>query len=337
MKRIILSLVVLALVGCGGKSSQESAGDTGTAGENAGTAAMASGSDEDVVVYVNGAPILRGNVERLAQTLSQRNIAPDPEVEGDTPEERLFNSAQRILENQQLVLQSAADQGITASPEEVNAQLTQVQMSAGGVDAFNTQIASQGITEDEIKDQIAHQLISREYFAKLSDTMEVSPDEIQAFYDTSGLYTPQPQVRARHILKQVSPDADQATKDAVLDDIKRVKGRIDAGEAFEEVAKSESEGPSAPNGGDLGYFNRGAMVPPFDEVAFSLEKGEVSDPVLTQFGYHLIQVVDKRTSPNRPLDQVRTEIEMRLKQQKTQEAIQDQVEELREKAEFKKP
>lgn len=89
-------------------------------------------------------------------------------------------------------------------------------------------------------------------------------------------------VRASHILVDTKQEADS------------LKSRIDKGESFEELAKEYSKCPSGQKGGDLGYFERGQMVPEFDQAAFSLPVGKVSEPVQTQFGWHLIKVVDKK-------------------------------------------
>jgi parvulin-like peptidyl-prolyl isomerase len=90
------------------------------------------------------------------------------------------------------------------------------------------------------------------------------------------------EVRASHILVETEKEANELLK------------RIEAGESFEELAKKYSKCPSGRNGGDLGYFTRGMMVPEFEEAAFELPKGKVSKPVQTDFGYHLIKVYDKR-------------------------------------------
>lgn len=90
------------------------------------------------------------------------------------------------------------------------------------------------------------------------------------------------EVRASHILVDTEKEANELLK------------RINAGESFEEIAKQHSKCPSGKNGGDLGYFSRGQMAMEFEEAAFELPKGKVSKPVQTDFGYHLIKVVDRR-------------------------------------------
>ncbi len=90
------------------------------------------------------------------------------------------------------------------------------------------------------------------------------------------------QVRASHILVRSKTEAD------------KILNRIKAGAKFEDLARKHSQCPSGKKGGDLGYFGKGQMVKPFEDTAFTMNKGDVSDPVQTQFGYHIIKVTDKR-------------------------------------------
>ncbi len=100
-------------------------------------------------------------------------------------------------------------------------------------------------------------------------------------------------IRASHILIGLSPTADEKATAAAMEKILDIRRRLENGEDFSALAKKYSEGPSAPKGGDLGYFGRGAMVKPFEDEAFALETGEVGGVVRTRFGLHLIKVTDR--------------------------------------------
>jgi len=120
----------------------------------------------------------------------------------------------------------------------------------------------------------------------------------------------QQEVHARHILFRVNDPNDQAASKAAEDKVKSTIERIKKGEDFATLAKALTEDPSGKqDGGDLGYFTREQMVPEFSEVAFKLEKGQVSAPVKTQFGWHVLKVEDKRTREPPAFDKVRGEIE----------------------------
>jgi peptidyl-prolyl cis-trans isomerase C len=122
--------------------------------------------------------------------------------------------------------------------------------------------------------------------------------------------TREPEVHARHILFRVNDPNDQNASKAAEAKVKAVIERLKKGEDFVTLANSLTEDPSGKqNGGDLGYFTRDQMVPEFSEVAFRLEKGQISDPVKTQFGWHVLKVEDKRLREPPPFDQVRGDIE----------------------------
>jgi peptidyl-prolyl cis-trans isomerase C len=117
------------------------------------------------------------------------------------------------------------------------------------------------------------------------------------------------EVRARHILIRVPAGDDKASK-AAEDKIKAVIVRLNKGEDFAKVATEVTEDPSGKaNGGDLGYFTKEQMVPEFADVAFGLDKGKISAPVKTQFGWHVIKVEDKRQKPAPSFDEVKPQIE----------------------------
>jgi peptidyl-prolyl cis-trans isomerase C len=128
--------------------------------------------------------------------------------------------------------------------------------------------------------------------------------------DATKQMTTQPEVRARHILFRVNNPNDQAASKAAEDKVKAVIVRLKKGEDFATIASALTEDPSGKqNGGDLGYFTSDQMVPEFSEVAFRLEKGQISDPIKTQFGWHVLKVEDKRMRQPPPFEEVRGQIE----------------------------
>jgi peptidyl-prolyl cis-trans isomerase C len=117
------------------------------------------------------------------------------------------------------------------------------------------------------------------------------------------------EVHARHILVRAAPGDEKGSKDAE-DKIKAVVARLKKGDDFAKVAGEVTEDPSGKaNGGDLGYFSKEQMVPEFSDTAFKLEKGQVSDPIKTQFGWHVIKVEDKRAKPTPKFEEVKPQIE----------------------------
>jgi peptidyl-prolyl cis-trans isomerase D len=156
---------------------------------------------------------------------------------------------------------------------------------------------------------------------RLAETVGVTEDEIRASYDANiANYGHGDQRRARHILLRLEPDADEARKAEVRATAESILARLQAGEAFEPLAQTLSEDPiSAARGGDLDFFERERMVPEFDAAVFDTNVGELAPLTETQFGFHIIQVTDSRAAGTLQLEQVREEIETRLKARRAQE------------------
>ncbi len=138
----------------------------------------------------------------------------------------------------------------------------------------------------------------------------VSKADARAFYDEQiKLRKPQPEMRARHILVKTEDEAKAVIKE------------IEGGADFAELAKKKSTGPSNVRGGDLGYFGEGQMVPAFSAAVSAMKKGEISKPVKTRFGWHVIKLEDKRIRPAPAFDDVAEEITKLLKRSKAGELI----------------
>jgi parvulin-like peptidyl-prolyl isomerase len=139
-------------------------------------------------------------------------------------------------------------------------------------------------------------------------------------------------VRANHILISVPADADASVKAEALAKATKILKDARGGKDFAALAKEFSQDPgSAAQGGDLGFFAANQMVPPFSDVAFKLKPGSISDVVETQFGYHIIKVVEKQPSHTVKLDEARPRIEQQLKQMNGQRETQAFIESLRHK------
>jgi len=151
----------------------------------------------------------------------------------------------------------------------------------------------------------------------LAETMTATPEEIEARYKSNiQVYSTPEQVRASHILFKTEGKDEAAVKKAA----ETVLAKVKAGEDFAALAKKYSEDDSNKDkGGDLDYFGRGTMAKEFDEAAFSLKPGEVSDLIKTVFGFHIIKLVDKKAASTRPLDEVRAQLTEQVKQEKAQQ------------------
>ena len=157
----------------------------------------------------------------------------------------------------------------------------------------------------------------------------VSDGEAKEFYEKNKAQFKKPaQVKARHILIK----EDEAAAKKVIEELKGLSGEK-LKEKFVALAKSKSEGPTGPKGGDLGYFGEGQMVAPFNKAVFALKKGEITKaPVKTQFGYHVIYLEDKKDATTIPYEQVKPQIVQNLKQTQFRKMLEKSAEELKSKA-----
>ncbi|VAW72842.1 Peptidyl-prolyl cis-trans isomerase PpiD [hydrothermal vent metagenome] len=161
-------------------------------------------------------------------------------------------------------------------------------------------------------------------------SLEVDEADLEAFYEErqSSLKTKE-QRRASHILITVAADADDDTLAIARAKIDGLAARLEAGEEFADLARENSGDPgSAQQGGDLGFFGVGDMVPEFDKTAFAMDKGETSEPIRTQFGFHIIKLVDIRDSDIPPLAEVRDDLIREMQQEKVNELFYELLEQL---------
>jgi len=160
------------------------------------------------------------------------------------------------------------------------------------------------------KIKLAYLLIDPDTF---KDKVEITDDEIEEYYEYNMDTFLQPkEVKARHILFKLSQYADEAEEKKVKEKAAEVLEKARKGSDFATLAKEYSEGPTKSSGGDLGYFTAGRMVKPFEETAFKMKKGEISDLVRTRFGYHIIKVEDVKEARTKALDEVRDQISKTL-------------------------
>ena len=285
---------------------------------------------EGKVATVNDVVITQAQFDmemgRVQARLSQSGRAPgQPEI---------AQIRQAVLDNliaRELLYQESKKKGFKASEEEVNKQLQALKARFPSEAEFQTALTNMNVSEAELRSQIGQdlaigQFINDTFVAKIT----ISEAEIKAYYDNNPQFFTKPeQVRASHILIKVEPQADAVQKDKARKTLKMVQQKLQTGEDFGALAKEFSQGPSSSNGGDLGFFGRGQMVKPFEDKAFAMKTGEVSDIVETRFGYHLIKVTDKQPESKLAFAEVKEKSEQHLKQQKVQQEIGAYVEKLR--------
>lgn len=175
--------------------------------------------------------------------------------------------------------------------------------------------------------QMEKRIIAAMAMEKILSDVKIDDKEVQAFYDEHKAAFEVPEsVKASHILIQVSKDAGNDLWSKAKKELTALRKDILAGKvSFEDAAKDRSDCPSKSDGGNLGFFTKGQMVPEFDEVAFSTKVGEISAPVKTQFGYHIVKVTDHKEASTRPFEEVKEELRQQLLQKKQMEVMKEYV------------
>lgn len=200
-----------------------------------------------------------------------------------------------------------AKQKITVSQDEIQKELDNLIKSQGGQDAFNQALAQYGYTQDQINQNIVKTLQIQKL---LEPGITITDADMKSYFEENKeSYNTPEQVKASHILVDSEAKAQE------------VKSKLAAGADFAEMAKEYSIDPGTKDkGGELGFFSKGSMVPEFENVAFSLEVGKISDPVKTDYGYHIIKVEEKQPAKIATYEESKNQVKEAILNSKLQEA-----------------
>jgi parvulin-like peptidyl-prolyl isomerase len=206
----------------------------------------------------------------------------------------------------------AEEHDIDVSSQEISEALDQIKADFPSEDEFQKAVDQQGLTDDQLQDLVRDQIVEDKLRQEISSGLEPDEDQMQSFYDKNA--ADYQETRASHILV-----AKQDLASDLATQLQNAKpGEVDA--LFARLAKKSSDDPgSAKKGGDLGFFAPGELVPEFQEAADTLDIGEVSGPVQSQFGFHVIRVTDRRV---KPFEEVREQIAQELTGAEQEEEFQ---------------
>lgn len=289
---------------------------------------------DDVVVTVDGEEITHGQVMQAAQMQMRQLSRQVPPQQLAQMQGQVYQSMQESLIANILLKKAAANSSLAISDAELNEEIERIKSGAPQGQSLEATLASNNVDIVEWKEDLRNQmLVGKLVKEKTADVAEATDEEASQFYQQNidQFKTPET-VGASHILIKAEKDATDETKAEAKAKLEKIKADIAAGASFEDLAKEHSEGPSSAQGGNLGTFSRGQMVPAFEEAAFSLKPGQISDIVETQFGYHLIKVTEHNEAGTRTLEEVKDQIKAYLTGQKKQEALMAYIRTLREKA-----
>lgn len=260
----------------------------------------------------NGPAAARVNGEEISQLRLERYFAEYLEDQGRAvgnirnPKayKQLRKAALDALIDRELLWQEAVKRGVVISDAVVKDQIDQTRQAMGGAEVFARRLEEAGFDEAGYTEYTRRELAARQVFDDLIQAAGPDEKQVRAYYEEHrGELNRPEEVRARHILLKVAPGADASTVEAARLRLMAIRASIVAGADFASVARSGSEDASASEGGDLGYFPRGRMLPEFEAAAFALAPGALSEPVRTSVGWHLIYSENHREAIHVPEEQ----------------------------------
>ena len=294
-------------------------------------------ASEGKVAVVNGSVISRMTFDREMSGIRQRfSSMGKPVSPAQLPE-----LEKRVLDNLiniELLYQQSQKAGTKVDEAEVNNQFETLKKRFPTEAEFNNAIKKMKQTETTMKSQIRKGIAIQRFLDKKTlGKVEVTEEEIRAYYDShTNLFKKPEQVRASHILIKVEPGANEKVKAKARKKIEKIRQRLLKGEEFGALAKEFSQCPSSAKGGDLNYFGRRQMAKPFEEAAFALKVGDLSDVVETRFGYHLIKLTDKRAASTYGYKDMRDRIRKNLMREKIRIEVSNYIQELKKSAAIEK-
>ena len=311
--RLIAVLAALALgvaaAGCGGDDDDEASGEV----------------PADAIALVGDRAIPKSEYDRLLSQAEATYEAREQEFPAaGTPEfAQLRNALVRSLVEQAQFEIAAEELGITVTDEELDTRLEELkeQFFEGDEAKYQEELEKQGLTEEQVLKDLRTRMLSEKIFEEITSEVQVSDADVQAYYEENTTQFEQPASReVRHILVKNKAKADE------------IHAQLENGGDFAKLAKQFSQDPASKDEGGNFTAQKGATVAPFDKVAFELETGELSQPVKTQFGWHIIEAVgDVEEASTQPLSEVEEQISTTLLEEKKNTRINEWVAELQER------
>jgi peptidyl-prolyl cis-trans isomerase D len=294
-------------------------------------------SDVEVAESIRNTPIFQNNGafdnRRYQSILAQVRLTPE-EFEAEQRNVLLGEKLTRIVLGAAKVSEAEARQWYDWQNTSVNidyvlfepSRYSDIKPSAEEISAYFETRKENYKTDPMVK--VRYVVFDPEAYKTMAS---VEPDEITDYYESNiSQFKTEKSVEARHILIKVDPDADQEADLAAKNRAEKIAKMAKAGQDFAELAKTHSEGPSKDNGGYLGTFQRSRMVKPFADKAFAMAAGEISEPVKTEFGWHIIKVESVEEASTKTLEQSKAQIISTLTDRKARNIAYDKAEQFYE-------
>jgi len=297
---------------------------------------------EEIIARVNNQVITRTEFQHTLEAM--KNEPADRGGETEQPLAEREKNALRDLIDQQLLLDKGKDLGISADTELIK-KLDEIrkQMNLESMEDLEKAAAAQGVSYEDFKQNLRNNIITQQVIAReVGQNIKITDEELHKFYDDHKAQFERPeQVRMSEILVPIEkPPADAANPSEAEEQqlaaaeakAKQVLDSIHKGAKFEDVAKKESAGPTAAQGGDLGYFKRGTLAKGLEDLTFSMKPDQVSDVIRTKQGFVILKVTEHQEAGLAPFKDIAPRIQDALYYEKLQPALRTYLTKLREEA-----
>jgi peptidyl-prolyl cis-trans isomerase C len=269
-------------------------------------------------------------IERQAQTMFEQVAKSMPDKPREVVQLSALDLARDRMVDQALMAQESQNREYIIDAEEVNLGMKKWISQNGGKKAFSKGKHPVIKTEDDLRKEITSQIQFNRLLEEESTTEKISESEAKKYYDARpDLFETEVLLTASHILKMAKTEEEFARAEEQIIEIRK---KIEDGDAFIDMIKKESD--DSQNDGHLGTFGKGRMVPPFEKAAFSLKVGEVSEPVKSQFGWHLIELHDRKEPEVTPFEEVKEKIIEYLGERRKDRVFDQFLDKLKKQAEI---
>jgi len=285
--------------------------------------AKAEPTPADPIAKVGKQTITRGEVDRAVASLVAQKRVSQPNSAAKR------RQIERLALEQLIAAELLYQEGIKTPPSDLDKQLElKISQNKSKFDAIAKE---SNLTEKDLNEIIRKNIVVNDYIEKnITAKITVTDEDIKKYYDGNpDKFKKEAQLRVSHILCGIAAGASDEVKQKAKDKAADLLKKLKAGEDFAKVAEKNSTCPSSAQGGDLGFFGKGEMVPPFEEAAFALKQGETSGVVETEFGYHIIKLTDTKKAETVSFEDAKERIRTLLKSQRKQEALTSELSRLK--------
>ena len=296
---------------------------------------------DSVIVTVDGTPITMGEMQEMLMSRFGRQLQQVPAEQRAMIVQQAQQMVMEDLVSRTLLVNSADKKGIKVSEKEMDDRIAEIEKGLSGGMTLDQVLEAAGMNLAQMRVRLEKDVKVGKLVAKVTE--EVKPPtagEVKKYFDEHPDEFEKPTtVQASHILvstKGITDPIQLATKKALVDDLQKQLKAEDS-KSFEELASAHSDCPSKAQGGNLGEFGKGQMVPEFEKAAFAQKVGEVGPTVKTEFGYHIIKVTDKKEATKLAFAEVQENLSTKIYEEQKREKVSTYLEGLRKEAKIVVP